>query len=251
MVKRTQPEVGPEGPALEKAAAAEQERILVEYRRRETEIEPDRYEPWQASETFIRNGRSRRAGEMLRRAGVFPKAGDACLEIGYGSLGWLGQLLCWGVRTGDLHGIELDAGRAAEALRRFPGADLRIGNATRLPWLDGSFTLVIASTVFTSILDPVVRQMVASEISRVLSPGGALLWYDFRVNNPANPHVRKVGRRELAQLFPGLGGAIRSVTLAPPVGRAVIPVSWLLAELLEAIPILRTHLLAVMVKGEK
>ncbi|MEX0878339.1 MAG: class I SAM-dependent methyltransferase [Thermoanaerobaculia bacterium] len=182
---------------------------------------------------------------------MFPKPGDACLEIGYGSLGWLGQLLCWGVRTGDLHGIELDAGRAAEARLRFPGADLRIGDATRLPWPDGGFPLVIASTVFTSILDFVVRQMVANEISRVLAPGGALLWYDFRVNNPANPNVRKVGRRELAQLFPALRGTVRSATLAPPVGRAVIQVSWLLGELLEAIPFLRTHLLAVLIKGEK
>ncbi len=235
-------------PRGSEGVAAEQARILAENRRRETEIPSDRFEPWQPSELFIRSSRGRRAATMLRTAGVFPGPGSACLEIGYGSLGWLGQLLSWGVRTGDLHGIELDASRAAEAHRRFPGADLRIGDATALPWTDGRFALVVASTVFTSILDAAVRTEVAREILRVLAPGGALLWYDFRVNNPSNPNVRRVDRRELAGLFPGLRGDVRSVTLAPPVGRLVAPVSWLLAELMEAVPILRTHLLAVLVK---
>ncbi len=45
---------------------------------------------------------------MLHRAGVFPKAGDPCLEVGFGWLGWLGNLLSWGVRERDLHGIDLN-----------------------------------------------------------------------------------------------------------------------------------------------
>jgi len=129
-----------------------------------------------------------------------------------------------------------------------PLADLRIGDATELPYPSNVFRLVIASTVFTSILDSNVRRLVADEISRVLAKGGALLWYDFAFNNPRNPHVRKVSRKELRSLFPLLTGKIRSVTLAPPLARLIAPWSLTLARLLELIPLLRTHLLAVLVK---
>ena len=227
---------------------AERERIQAEYRRREQEISSDYYAHWQPAEIFLRAGRRRAAAMMLQRAGVFPKAGDQCLEIGYGTLGWLGDLINWGVCETDLHGIELDAARAARARKALPAADLRVGDATELPWEANTFHLVIASTVFTSILDSEVRRMAAAEIERVLAPGGALLWYDFAVNNPNNSHVRRVSRRELKHLFPQLCGEIRSVTLAPPAARLIAPQSWVLATLLEAIPVLRTHLIAVLVK---
>jgi ubiquinone/menaquinone biosynthesis C-methylase UbiE len=232
------------------AAEVERKRILVENQRRETAISPDRYEPWQAAETFLRTARARQAASMLRKANVFPSPGRSCLEIGHGEQGWLGQLLCWGARATDLHGIEIDEGRVNLARARFTGADLRLGDATRLPWPDSTFGLVIASTVFTSILDSGIRRLVADEIVRVLAPRGALLWYDFRFNNPANANVRRVDRKELARLFPTLRGGVRSATLAPPLARAAAPVSWLLAELLETVPFLRTHLLGVLVKGE-
>lgn len=50
--------------------------------------------------------------------------------------------------------------------------------------------MVLTFTVFSSILDPQMAQNVAQEIVRVLRPQGFLLWYDFRFNNPRNPHVR-------------------------------------------------------------
>jgi hypothetical protein len=90
--------------------------------------------------------------------------------------------------------------------------------------------------------------MIAKEITRVLGPGGALLWYDFAVNNPSNSQVRKVNGRELRELFPQLSGEIKSITLAPPIARFIAPKSWVLATILEAIPFLRTHLIGVLVK---
>jgi ubiquinone/menaquinone biosynthesis C-methylase UbiE len=229
-------------------AAAEIERIRAEYGRRQREISPNRYAPWQPALSFSFRGRRQMAALMLHQADVFPKAGDPCLEVGFGSIGWLGELITWGVRETDLHGVELDPGRARRAQESLPLADLRIGSATELPYERNTFRLVIASTVFTSILDTNVRGTVAAEISRVLAPGGALLWYDFAFNNPWNSQVRKVNRRELRNLFPLLTGKIRSLTLAPPLARLVRPWSWTCAALLEAIPLFRTHLLAVLVK---
>ena len=226
----------------------ERQRLQAEYQRRHQEISPEQYAPWQPAEIFMRAGRNRLAAQMLHQARVFPRPGDPCLEVGYGTLGWLGELINWGLRVGDLHGIELNADRASRARKVLPGADLWEGDAAHLPWEANSFRLVVASTVFTSILDARVRHRVAEEISRVLVPGGALLWYDFAVNNPRNPQVRKVNRRELKELFPGLTGNIRSVTLAPPLTRWLSPRCWALACCLEGIPWLRTHLLAVLVK---
>jgi ubiquinone/menaquinone biosynthesis C-methylase UbiE len=228
--------------------AAERQRVQAEYVRREMEISPSVYAPWQPSELFMKTERERIAARRLHEAGVFPRAGDKCLEVGFGSLGWLGELISWGVPETDICGIELDPVRAKRAQELLPLADLRVGDATVLPWNSGTFRLVIASTVFTSILDSDVRRIVAGEISRVVAQGGALLWYDFAVNNPSNPGVRKVDRSELKRLFPQLRGGITSITLAPPLARFLAPRSWVLATLFEAIPLLRTHLLAVLVK---
>lgn len=228
--------------------AAERQRIQIEYARRAREIASDLYAPWQASSRFIVEVRNRTAAAMLHQVGFFPEKGDQCLEVGFGRLGWLGELINWGLDESDLHGIELDPSRAAKARRALPAADLRLGDATELPWDENSFQLAIASTVFTSILDDRVREMVAKEISRVLAPGGALLWYDFAVNNPRNPRVRKVNRHELRNLFPQLTGTVKSITLAPPLARLIAPKSWMLATMLEAIPFLRTHLIAVLIK---
>jgi len=230
------------------AVSVELQRIQAEYQRRALEIDPDRYAAWQPAEILMRAGRKRTAAMMLNQAGVFPKADHQCLEIGFGSLGWLGDLITWRVPEINLHGIELDPVRAERAQNILPLADLRVGDATALPWQDNTFRLVVASTVFTSILRSTVRRMIAAEIIRVLAPGGALLWYDFAVNNPKNQQVRKVGRKELKQLFPQLKGEVELVTLAPPVARLVAPRSWTLATFLEAVPLLRTHLLAVLVK---
>ena len=226
----------------------ERQRILAEYARREREVDAALYAPWGAASAFMQHTATRTAAQMLHRATVFPGHEAQCMEIGFGHLGWLADLLRWGVPERNLHGIELYPPRADWAREILPVADLRIGDAACLPWKDDVFQLVVASTVFTSILDPEMRRKVAEEISRVLAPGGALLWYDFAVNNPRNQSVRKVDRSELRKLFSTLHGEIKSITLAPPLARLLAPRSIGLATLLEAIPWLRTHLMAVLVK---
>lgn len=222
--------------------------MLAEYARRESAIGSDLYAPWQAATAFIQSARRRHAALMMDRAKVFPDSDTECLEVGCGALGWLGDVIIWGVPETKLHGIELNPARLERARRLLPGADLQLGDATQLPWQSETFQLVIISTVLTSILDSEVRRLVADEVTRVLAPGGALLWYDFAVNNPRNPHVRKVDRAELRELFPQLRGEIKSITLAPPIARFIAPKSWVLATILEAVPFLRTHLIGVLIK---
>lgn len=196
----------------------------------------------------MREERRRVAARLLHDARALPAAGTPCLEVGVGTVGWLPELLSWGVTEPDLHGIDIDPDRLDIARALLPVADLRLGTIARLPWGDDTFGLVIASTVFTSILDPDVRAVAAAEIERVLAPGGALLWYDFAMSS-RNRNVRAIPRKGLEELFPRLRGPIRRVTLAPPLARAVAPRSWLAATALAAVPWLRTHLIAVLVKN--
>ncbi|MEO1086117.1 MAG: methyltransferase domain-containing protein [Acidobacteriota bacterium] len=225
----------------------ERRRLLAENARRRA-LADDRYQPWNRGERFMLDDRRRRAAEMLERAGAFPRPTTRCLEVGFGDGTWLVDLLSFRVEETSLYGAEIDVTRAVSAHRRLPSARLAVTGGSGLPYRDGAFPLVLASTVFTSILDPAMQEALAADMARVLTPGGALLYYDFAVDNPRNPHVRAVKRSRVRKLFPGLGGEIRSATLAPPLSRRVAPWSIALAELLGHIPFLRTHLLAVLIK---
>lgn len=222
--------------------------LVSEYERRDRTVDESLYAPHNPSYLLMSQARERASLRLLSEAGLFPRAGTPCLEVGYGRLGALGTLLSWGLRQSDLHGIEMDPRRAAVAKAAVSGADLRIGDARNMPWADGTFALVVTWTVFSSILDDAARQAVAAEIVRVLKPGGALLYYDFAWNNPRNPNVRGVSRRELRRVFAGLDGSIRSATLAPPLARVFAPRSWLVATALDSIPFLRSHRVAVLIK---
>lgn len=242
--------VGRNGDPPDAELARERRRIRAEYARRRQRVEGERYAPWNPAERLMVDERRRLGAQMLHRAGAFPAVDSRCLEIGFGKGGWVPDLLHFGVALGRLHGVEIDFERAADVGARIPGFGGALADAGRLPFADRSFELVIASTVFSSVLDPAVQQAIASEIERVLTTGGHLLWYDFAVSNPRNPGVRGVSRRRLRTLFPRLRGEVRSLTLAPPLARRLAPRSHALAQLLATVPFLRTHLLAVLGRGE-
>jgi ubiquinone/menaquinone biosynthesis C-methylase UbiE len=171
------------------------------------------------------------------------------LDVGCGGGGMLRDFIQWGAQPENIAGIDIRPNSIAEARRRVPSAvRLCEENAASLSWPDASFDMVLQSTVFTSILNPEMRQRVANEMLRVLTPNGIVLWYDFLVNNPRNPDVRGVKKREIMELFPNCRIKLRRITLAPPIGRWVAPRSWALYHLLYALPFLRTHYLGIIAK---
>jgi SAM-dependent methyltransferase len=216
-------------------------RITAEYERRERELPPDFYGWSTPSNLLMHEHTLRGCISLLRRASLFPLGGRRIADVGCGAGTWLLEFVQWGADPTALCGIDLSAERIERARRRLPHADLRLGGASQLPWPDESFDLVSQFTVFTSILDPALKRAVAAEMLRVLKPGGGILWFDFRVNNPANAHVRGVSAREIRLLFEGCEVQLVPVLLAPPLSRLIAGWSWPLAELLHCLPFLRTH----------
>ena len=227
-------------------------RIKAEYARRER---AGPYEPDWKVRLYARQRRERALLEELARANALPLTGRRVLDVGCGAGQWLADFETWGARRENLAGIELDPERARDARERFAPtgtgpaageADIREGNAAELPWAAGSFDIVLQSTVISSILDQGLRRDVAAEMARVLAPEGIVVSYDMRVTNPRNPHVRRLGARELAELFEGFQMRKRRVTMLPQLTRRAVRVSWSAAAVLESTHLLRTHLLATL-----
>jgi SAM-dependent methyltransferase len=223
-------------------------RVRAEYARRAREIPADFYGWHKPANFFLQTQTSRACIAELAAIGMFPLDGKRVLDVGCGSGQWLLEFAQWGADR--LAGLDLDAERLERTRLRLPMADLRAGDAQCLPWPDSSFDIVSQFVLFTSILDARVKARIAAEMMRVLAPGGCMVWYDFRVNNPRNPNVRGIRPREIYSLFPGCAVKLRSLTLAPPVARLVVPVSWGVGAILESVPFLRSHFLALIRRGE-
>jgi SAM-dependent methyltransferase len=166
-------------------------------------------------------------------------------EVGCGAGGNLLDLLRLGLQPAHLIGIELLPERLAAARAALPeGVRLLAGDASTADVTPASQDLVLQSTVFSSILDDALQQRVADAMWAWLKPGGAVVWYDFTVNNPRNPDVRGVPLARVRELFPQGRFTARRVTLAPPLARAV-PAAYPVFNL---IPWLRTHRLVLIDK---
>ena len=166
-------------------------------------------------------------------------------EVGCGDGANLLQALQLGFDPAHLTGLELLPDRVQASRRRLPaGVTLIEGDATQAPLSPASQHLVMAFTVFSSLLDAVFRQRLADAMWSWLQPGGAVVAYDFTWDNPRNPDVRGVPRAELERLFPQGHFTSRRLTLAPPLARRAAAVHPALARALNLLPPLRTHLLA-------
>ena len=227
---------------------SERQRILEENARRRADVDPALYASDNPAERFAVTTRIQAAEASLIESGGLPQPTHRCLEVGVGSSGWLPVFERWGIPAEKQFGVDLDLVRLAEARTERPGVSLAVADGSILPIADGAVDLVVTSTVFSSILDTSVQNALAAEITRSLAPQGALVLYDLRVNNPRNPNVRGLPAQRIRTLFPELSGSIRSIGLAPPIARRVLSAGTRIAGFLEAVPLLRSHVLAVLRK---
>ena len=172
------------------------------------------------------------------------------LDVGGGNGDALATFLAAGPAPIDAAravGVDLIGDRLAAAATAY-GARFARADATALPFPDATFDLVLCFTVLSSVGDLGVRQAIADDITRVLTPGGALGWYDMRRPSPTNPDVSPIDAVALRGLFPGLRGEVRPVTLLPPLARRLGRATAVAYGPLARVPLLRTHLAAVLRK---
>lgn len=174
-----------------------------------------------------RAGQERRF-QLARR--YAPLEGARILDVGCG-LGLYVQALR--AYSTDVHGVDVDPARVAEASVTLP--NIRVGSAEALPYPDEHFDIILANEVFEHVDDD---RAATHEAWRVLKPGGKLVlfvpnrWYPFETHgfywrgryhygniplvnylpDPLRrrlaPHVRAYTRRGLRALFEGLPGNI-------------------------------------------
>ena len=209
-----------------------------------------RWDPANPGNRAILEQRRRATRDLLEKGGLLPLGDRPVLEVGSGSgaeLAWLRQL---GASSSSLLGVDLLPDRVAQAARTYPEIEFRQGNAERLELESAHFQLVLAITIFSSILDPGMATNVAAEVERVLAPGGALLWYDVRYDSVSNRNVRAVTAARVRELFPSLRGELETTTLLPPLARRLGALTGGAYPLLSALPPLRSHLIGLLRKPE-
>ena len=226
---------------------SQKERIQAAYARRRG---IDLYSFFNPGHVFMIQSQDRAALRLLQRFGYHRKMSScSILEIGCGTGRWIQNFVEWGAHPENIVGVDLLLDRV-EAARKRCHPDVRIihGSAESLNFSDGTFDLVLQATVFTSILDQNLKKAMAKEMLRVLKPNGEILWYDFHMNNPWNPDVRGIPKREICALFKGCHIYLERTTLALPLTRFLARYSWLACYMLEKMKLFNTHYWCVIQK---
>jgi len=197
---------------------------------------------------FFSRERERGIREALREAGINALSEKSILDVGCGNGAILSLFLKEGALPENLYGIDLLPERIQEAKRLYPDVCFTCGNAEKLLYPDKFFNIITQSTMFTSILDMNMKKGISKEMLRVLKPDGIIIWHDYRFDNPFNPDVKGVGKTEIEQLFPDCQFDFKLINLNPFIARPLSRLSWGLCEVLEKVPILRTHWLVTIKK---
>ena len=228
----------------------EVERIKMAYNKRRIQQKGKLYSYFNKGNLYIAQERERVILGLLRDFNFSNLSNKKILDIGCGSGGVLRDFIKYGAEPKYLYGIDLLEDRIEIAKDISPNINFMCGDASNLPYKNASFDIVVQFTVFTSILKKKMKKDVAEEMLRVLKKEGIILWYDFSYNNPKNPDVKGIKKKEIIDLFPNCKFNFNRTTLAPAIARFIAPRSWLLCYLFEKLSFLCTHYL-VIIRKEK
>jgi ubiquinone/menaquinone biosynthesis C-methylase UbiE len=207
----------------------------------------DRYSLDDPVNAYLFAQRERDLIALLRRHKLLPLAVRDIIDVGCGNGALLRDLVRLGADAGRCTGVDLLQERVQAAREADARMSISCGDASSLPYADASFDLALQFTLLSSVLDVSMRRAIASETMRVLRPGGMLVYYDF-LWNPGNRDVRGLRLGDLEALYPGCHIDAHRVTLAPPLTRVIARISPAVCRALEAVPLLRSHYLAAVIK---
>ncbi len=182
----------------------------------------------------------------LRRHGIRALDDVRVFEAGCAGGYNLRQMVQWGARPEKVAGIDLSEESVAYCREHAPAIRVHCGSAAAIPEADRGFDIALAFTLFSSVADEEVARGIGSELMRITRPGGLILVYDMRRNNPRNPAVHRVSRDDVRRWFPDCAVRTRSLTLLPPLARPLGRHAPFLYAPLGAIPFLRSHELHVL-----
>jgi SAM-dependent methyltransferase len=199
-----------------------------------------------AGNRVIAAERDRLVDDWLRRERPGDRSALRLLDVGCGRAATLQRMTSLGFASSRVVGLDLLAGRLVDA--RGAGVDLPLvaADATAMALASASVDVALTQTVFSSIADAAVARELAAEVARVVRPGGLLVWYDLRRDNPRNPDVHGLDLAAVEALFPGWDASLEPCTLLPPLARRLGGAAPTLYGPLASVPLLRTHLVGVL-----
>jgi ubiquinone/menaquinone biosynthesis C-methylase UbiE len=245
---------GADAPALRKESQGlsnvegENDRVRRAYEKRKAQGWDQRYCLFNKGYLLSVQERERVLLSMLARTLGTQLSDKHLLDIGCGTGGTLLPMLQYGFQPECCFGIDILADRIAAARKRLPNVTFQCCSAQHIPFTENSFDLATMFTCLSSILSDSIRAEVCRVSMRVLKPGGWVLIYDFRINNPFNPDVRAVSLKELKRYYSGCRYITKTLTLLPMLGRAVGKCSPALCGLLSLCPFLRMHRMTMFQK---
>jgi SAM-dependent methyltransferase len=207
----------------------------------------DLYSWFNPSNLFAIHKRQRATVSILKKNGLTDLSNVSILEMGCGDGGILAEYLSFGASPQNLHGVDLLFDRLLHARHILLGSGFANADGQSLPYAAETFDLILQYTAISSVLDPEIRRNICADMLRVLKPSGLILSYDFWLN-PTNPQTHGIRPSEIRRLFPGCRFDFQRITLAPPIARRLVPVSWLFCAFLEKIKIFNTHYLVAISK---
>lgn len=230
------------------AGEAQDIRSIYE-RRYSVELHPDWWgDPWSERNlraVYYRHTQERAIIAALNEIGL-ELAGADILDVGCGNAWLLRFLVNLRADPSRLHGIDLVPERIELARLQSPAAfDLRVGDALALPYDDAAVDVVCQLTALSSFTETHNREQFASEMARVLRPGGHVLWLEITRQLPG-ALTRAVPRDELRSLFPGF-----EVLRERPLFHRRTPLlaRWpALCSVVEHLPLAKTNAFAILRK---
>jgi SAM-dependent methyltransferase len=223
------------------SGAAEAERINRVYRQYESSCHNSRWSPRNPANLVVLEEIRATELDLLRRHRCLPDRSTKALDFGCGSGAWLDWLCKLGGRGDNFYGVDIRSEVVARTAKDHPHLNISLAGDAGLPFPDGFFDFIQMHVVLSSILDSSFRIQVCKELDRVLGRAGAILIYDFRINNPRNPNVRGVSRKAISVLFPGYRFHFHSLSVFPPLSRRLGSWCGLFYPALKLFPFLRTH----------